>query len=108
MNGRDAVHQWSKSSGTKEELRSDPRSSLPPLKKRHERKTFATPTLKIINSRLQYYRKVLKQPDPLTDKAKPQRQDEKRLAQRARIQQKYDHCMKVRQLLNNAVRNLYL
>lgn len=74
-------------------------STLPPLKKRHERKTFATPTLKVINSRLQYYRKVLSKDEPLTDKAKLQRQ---------RIQQKYDHCMKVRQLLNNAVRNLYL
>ena len=71
---------------------------LPPLKKRHERKTFATPTLKVINSRLQYYRKVLKQPEPLTEKAKLQRQ---------RIQQKYDHCMKVRQLLNRAVKHLY-
>ena len=82
-------------------------NSLPPLKKRHERKTFATPTLKAISSRLQYYRKVLSKPEPLTDKAKLQRQDVKRLAQRARIQQKYDHCMKVRQLLNRAVKHLY-
>lgn len=83
-------------------------NSLPPLKKRHERKTFATPTLKAISSRLQYYRKVLSKPepwsnaprskDPLTEKAKLQRQ---------RIQQKYDHCMKVRQLLNRAVKHLY-
>lgn len=73
-------------------------NSLPPLKKRHERKTFATPTLKAISSRLQYYRKVLSKPEPLTDKAKLQRQ---------RIQQKYDHCMKVRQLLNRAVKHLY-
>ena len=82
-------------------------NSLPPLKQRHERKTFTTPTLKAISSRLQYYRKVLSKLEPLTDKAKLQRQDVKRLAQRARIQQKYDHCMKVRQLLNRAVKHLY-
>ena len=73
-------------------------NSLPPLKQHHERKTFATPTLKAISSRLQYYRKVLSKPEPLTEKAKLQRQ---------RIQQKYDHCMKVRQLLNRAVKHLY-
>lgn len=37
---------------------------LPPLKKPHERKTFATPTLKIIHSRIQYYYKVLKSDPP--------------------------------------------
>ena len=73
--------------------------SLAPIKQRHERKTFATPTLKHINSRLQYYRKVLSQPEPKTDKAKLSRQ---------RIQNKYDQCMKVRSLLNRAVKNLYL
>ena len=73
--------------------------ALPPLKQRHERKTFATPTLKLINSRLQYYRKVLSQPEPTTEKGKLSRQ---------RIQNKYDQCMKVRQLLNRAVKNLYL
>lgn len=82
--------------------------TLPPLKQRHERKTFATPTLKLINSRLQYYRKVLSQPEPTTEKGKLSRHDAKRLAQRARIQNKYDQCMKVRQLLNNAIKNLYL
>ena len=71
---------------------------LPPLKKRHERKTFATSTLKVISSRLQYYRKVLSQPEPVNEKAKLKRQ---------RIQQKYDQCVKVRNLLNRAVKNLY-
>ena len=72
---------------------------LPALKKRHERKTFATPTLKVISSRLQYYRKVLSQPEPMDDKVKMKRQ---------RIQNKYDQCMKVRNLLNRAVKNLYI
>ena len=74
-------------------------NTLPPLKQRHERKTFATPTLKVINSRLQYYRQVLSQPEPLMEKAKLKRQ---------RIQNKYNQCMKVRNLLNRAVKNLYI
>lgn len=73
--------------------------TLPPLKKRHERKTFATKTLKLIHSRLQYYRKILNQPPS---------DNLKKIRQRQRIQQKYDHNMKVRALLNRAVRNLYI
>ena len=38
--------------------------ALPPLKKRHERKSFATQTLKMIVSRLHYYRKILSEPEP--------------------------------------------
>ena len=72
--------------------------NLPPLKQRHERKTFATPTLIKINSRLQYYRRVLST-EPTTPKQQLQHQ---------RIKNKYEQCMKVRQLLNRAVRNLYL
>lgn len=60
-------------------------------KPKHCRKAFATPTLKLINSRLQYYRRVLKQ------QGKKHQQ----------IQQKYERDMKVRQLLNRAVRHLY-
>ena len=71
--------------------------NLPPLKQRHERKTFATPTLKVINSRLQYYRRVLAN-ESITPKQKLQHQ---------RIKNKYDQCMKVRQLLNRAINNLY-
>lgn len=67
-----------------------------PFKARHERKTFATPTLKKINLRLHYYRKVLN--DPSIDPNSQRYQ---------RIKNKYDHCLKVRQLLNRAVKNLY-
>ena len=70
--------------------------NLPPLKQRHERKTFATPTLQVINSRLQYYRRVLAN-EPITPKQK---------LQHPGIKNKYEHCMKVRQLLNRAVKNL--
>lgn len=71
---------------------------LPPLKKRHERKTFATYTLKLINSRLQYYRHVLNQPEPTNNK---------QIMQRNKIKNKYERDMKIRILLNRAVRNLY-
>ena len=67
-------------------------------KQRQTRKTFATPTLIKINSRLGYYRRVLAT-EPITPKQQLQHQ---------RIKNKYNQCMKVRQLLNRAVRNLYL
>ena len=73
--------------------------TLPPLKKRHERKSFATQTLKMIASRLQYYRKILSEPESDIPK---------KMKQRERIQKKYDHCMKVRKLLNRAAANRYL
>lgn len=72
---------------------------LPPIKNRHERKSFATPTLKLITSRLQYYRRVLK--EPISD-------DPIKIRQRERIQRKYDYNMKVRKLLNRAVANRYI
>lgn len=74
-------------------------SILSPIKNRHERKSFATPTLKLITSRLQYYRRVLK--EPISD-------NPKKIRQRERIQRKYDYNMKVRKLLNRAVANRYL
>lgn len=73
--------------------------ALPPLKKRHERKTFATPTLKIIHSRIQYYYKVLKNDPP---------EDPKKLQRYEKIKTKYEQSIKVRKLLKNAIKNLYL
>lgn len=74
-------------------------NSLPPLKKRHERKSFASDTLKKIHSRLQYYRKVLSEPES---------DDPKKKLRREKIQRKYDRDMKVRKLLYRAVNNRYL
>ena len=71
---------------------------LPPLKKKHERRTFATDTLKLIHSRLQYYRKIISQPEPTNPK---------KLAKYKKIQMKYEQNMKVRSLLKKAVSNLY-
>lgn len=73
--------------------------SLPSLKKRHERKSLFTPTLKKINSRLQYYRKILNQPMPT---------DPKIMLRREKILKKYEHDMKVRRLLNRAAANRYI
>lgn len=72
---------------------------LPPLKRPHERKTFATPTLKIIHSRIQYYYKVLKNDPP---------EDPKKLQRYEKIKTKYEQSIKVRKLLKNAIKNLYL
>ena len=74
-------------------------TSTLPSKPKHYRKTFATPTLHSINSRLQYYRRVLQQPLNNTN--------EKTQKKRQQLQQKYDRDMKVRNLLNRAVRHLY-
>ena len=76
-----------------------PNGILQPLRQPHERKTFATPTLRLINSRLQYYRRILNQPEPNTDKAKNKRQ---------KLKYKYDRDIKIRNLLNKAVKNLYI
>lgn len=65
-----------------------------PTKPRHQRKTFATDTLKKINLRLGYYRKVLK-----NNNISNQR--------RERINKKYERDIKIRILLNRAVSNLY-
>lgn len=66
-----------------------------PTKPWHERKTFASDTLKKINLRLCYYRKVLKD-NNATDKRKQ------------RVMKLYERDMKVRYLLNRAVKNLYM
>ena len=72
---------------------------LPPLKARHERKTFATSTLKQIHSRIQYYRRVLNSPPPT---------EPKKLIKYEKIKNKYNRDLKIRSLLKNAVSNLYL
>lgn len=74
-------------------------NSLPPLKKRHERKSFASDTLKKIHSRLQYYRKVLNEPES---------DDPKKILRREKIQRKFDRDMKVRKLLYRAINNRYI
>ena len=78
--------------------------SLLPRKGWHERKTFATPTLKQVKSRLQYYRKILNQPIPTN--LTPEKLS-KKMAKREKIQRKYERDMKVRNLLNRAINNLY-
>lgn len=68
-------------------------------KRSHDRTTFATDTLKLINGRIGYYRKILKQ--------KINNDNVKQLKQHKRIQQKYDRDLKIRFLLNRAIKHRY-
>ena len=72
---------------------------LPPLRKKHERKTFATHTLKIIHSRIQYYKKVINKPPP---------EDPKQLKRYENLKKKYESNIRKRNLLKKAVKNLYI
>lgn len=73
-------------------------------KPKHYRKTFATYTLKIINSRIQYYRRILNNNEnSVRDLTKHEKSNNKKQI----IQQKYDRDMKVRKLLNRAIKHLY-
>lgn len=73
-----------------------------PIKPKHYRKTFATETLKKITCRLQYYRKVLNMSQPENPELM-----KKFIKQRRKIQIKYDHDIKIRNLLNRAIKHLY-
>ena len=65
----------------------------------HDRTTFATPTLKQINGRIGYYRKILNQP---LDK-----NNAKQVRQHKKLQMKYERDMKIRFLLNRAINHKY-
>ncbi len=65
----------------------------------HDRTTFATPTLKLINGRIGYYRKILNQP---LDK-----NNSKQVRQHKKLQMKYERDMKIRNLLNRAIKHKY-
>lgn len=64
-------------------------------KPKYSKRTFATETLRLINLRLGYYRKVLNNQSI---------KNEKRIKS---IKAKYERDMKVRKLLNKAIKNLY-
>ena len=81
---------------------------LPPLKQPHERKTFATPTLKLINSRLQYYRRILNQPERPSGLSASEPDNQKAKNKRQKLKNKYERDLKVRKLLNKAIKNLYI
>ncbi len=61
---------------------------------RKSRKTFATATLRKINSRVQYYRRVLNSSNI-------------NIEQQERIRKKYEKDLRIRKLLNRAINNLY-
>ena len=58
---------------------------------RKSRKTFATDTLRILNNRMLYYRKMLK--------------SNKKCSQK--IKNKYENCLRIKKLLHRATRHLY-
>ena len=62
--------------------------------RRKSRKTFVTATLRKINSRIQYYRRVLNNPNT-------------NIEQLERIRKKYEKDLRIRKLLNRAINNLY-
>ena len=71
---------------------------------RKSRKTFATDTLRMLNNRMLYYRKVLSY-EPTTGLS--ERRIEQTLKQHQRIKNKYDRCVKIKKLLHRATRHLY-
>ncbi len=64
------------------------------MSNRKSRKTFATATLRKINSRVQYYRRVLNSSNI-------------NIEQQERIRKKYEKDLRIRKLLNRAINNLY-
>ena len=58
---------------------------------RKSRKTFATDTLRILNNRMLYYRKMLNSNKKCTQK----------------IKNKYENCLRIKKLLHRATRHLY-
>ena len=60
-------------------------------KSRKSRKTFATDTLRILNNRMLYYRKMLNSNKKCTQK----------------IKNKYENCLRIKKLLHRATRHLY-
>ena len=64
------------------------------MSERKSRKTFATVTLRKINFRVQYDRRVLNNPNT-------------NIEQLERIRKKYEKDLKIRALLNRAINNLY-
>ena len=60
-------------------------------KSRKSRKTFATDTLRILNNRMLYYRKMLN--------------SNKKCSQK--IKNKYENCLRIKKLLHRATQHLY-
>ena len=68
---------------------------------RKSRKTFATDTLRILNNRMLYYRKMLNS----NKKCYEQSSRHQRCSQK--IKNKYENCLRIKKLLHRATRHLY-
>ena len=68
---------------------------------RKSRKTFATDTLRILNNRMLYYRKMLNS----NKKYYEQSSRHQRCSQK--IKNKYENCLRIKKLLHRATQHLY-
>lgn len=72
-------------------------------KERKSRRTFASDTIKILNNRMQYYRRVLN----ISNKQKDSVMIQKNKIINQRIKNKYERCLRIKKMLHRATSHLY-
>lgn len=72
-------------------------------KERKSRRTFASDTVKILNNRIQYYRRVLN----ISNKQKDSVMIQKNKIINQRIKNKYERCLRIKKILHRATSHLY-
>ena len=72
-------------------------------KERKSRRTFASDTVKILNNRIQYYRRVLN----ISNKQKDSVLIQKNKIINQRIKNKYERCLRIKKILHRATSHLY-
>ena len=72
-------------------------------KERKSRRTFASDTVKILNNRMQYYRRVLN----ISNKQKDTVPIQKNKIINQRIKSKYERCLRIKKILHRATSHLY-
>lgn len=72
-------------------------------KERKSRRTFTSDTVKILNNRIQYYRRVLN----ISNKQKDSVLIQKNKIINQRIKNKYERCLRIKKILHRATSHLY-
>lgn len=72
-------------------------------KERKSRRTFASDTVKILNNRIQYYRRVLN----ISNKQKDNVLIQRNKIINQRIKNKYERCLRIKKILHRATSHLY-
>lgn len=72
-------------------------------KERKSRRTFASDTVKMLNNRIQYYRRVLN----ISNKQKDSVLIQKNKIINQRIKNKYERCLRIKKILHRATSHLY-